>query len=383
MSFLSAGRLLNASKSLSALTLHGLRSQTTPKLNFQAIQVRTATKKVAGSRTNMRDSAGRRLGAKVAENEPVKTGQILYRQRGTKFYPGENAGIGKDHTIFALEPGYVRFYMDPFHPERKFIGVALAPELRLPTPHFSPRVRRLGYEEILDEKKAAFEENNLARKHHLLRPTIEKQLEQRQLQRESVLTSYSEQIAKLASDLNEDEVLLAAERLLFIKTHIQNGTKLSESQAIATFTYFQNLRLEVQRGQTTQEEATQLRAEYSQLALKVDSLISFDNQYKLISFITEEQRLQKVAELDSKLKTLFADINKKTKNEIKSLIFENNLINATERKRLISKYLKSVLPEPTGLTSPTEKKASISKRWNYEKSKVEVVARSKEAFPFK
>lgn len=383
MSFLSAGRLLNVSKSLSALTLQGLRGQTTSKLNFQAFQVRTATKKVAGSRTNMRDSAGRRLGAKVAENEPVNTGQILYRQRGTKFYPGENAAIGKDHTIFALEPGYVRFYMDPFHPDRKFIGIALAPDLRLPTPHFAPRVRRLGYEEILDEKNAAFEENNLPRKHHLLRPTIEKQLEQRQIQRESLIASYSEQIPSLVSDLTQEQALLMAERLSFVKTHVQNGTKLLDAQATATFIFFQNLRLEVTRNEITQEEADHLRAEYAQLVLKIDSLISFDNQYKLIHSITEEQRLLKVSELDSKLKELFENRTKKTKDEILSLIFNDNLVTVTERKRLIAKYLKSVLPEPIGLTSPSEKKSSILKRWNYEKSKVETVARSKEAFPFK
>tara|TARA_B100001939_G_scaffold213697_2_gene183847 strand:- start:1318 stop:1575 length:258 start_codon:yes stop_codon:yes gene_type:complete len=68
-----------------------------------------AHKKAGGSSRNGRDSAGRRLGVKKFGGEAVIPGNILVRQRGTKFYPGENVGMGKDHTLFALTEGKVKF----------------------------------------------------------------------------------------------------------------------------------------------------------------------------------------------------------------------------------------------------------------------------------
>ena len=68
-----------------------------------------AHKKAGGSSRNGRDSAGRRLGVKKFGGEKVIPGNIIIRQRGTKYYPGENVGIGKDHTIFALIEGKVEF----------------------------------------------------------------------------------------------------------------------------------------------------------------------------------------------------------------------------------------------------------------------------------
>jgi large subunit ribosomal protein L27 len=65
--------------------------------------------KAQGSTQNGRDSAGRRLGAKAADGERVNAGSILYRQRGTKIYPGTNVGMGKDHTLFAKVTGVVKF----------------------------------------------------------------------------------------------------------------------------------------------------------------------------------------------------------------------------------------------------------------------------------
>ena len=62
-----------------------------------------------GSTSNGRDSIGRRLGAKASDGEFVTAGSILYRQRGTKIYPGVNVGMGKDHTLFAKVNGVVRF----------------------------------------------------------------------------------------------------------------------------------------------------------------------------------------------------------------------------------------------------------------------------------
>jgi len=68
-----------------------------------------AHKKAGGSSRNGRDSAGRRLGVKKFGDEQVIPGNIIVRQRGTKFHPGENVGIGKDHTLFALTGGRVKF----------------------------------------------------------------------------------------------------------------------------------------------------------------------------------------------------------------------------------------------------------------------------------
>jgi large subunit ribosomal protein L27 len=68
-----------------------------------------AHKKGQGSTQNNRDSAGRRLGVKKFGGEFVRAGNIIIRQRGTKVHPGNNVGLGKDHTIFALVDGYVKF----------------------------------------------------------------------------------------------------------------------------------------------------------------------------------------------------------------------------------------------------------------------------------
>ncbi len=68
-----------------------------------------ATKKAGGSSRNGRDSAGRRRGVKKFGGENVLAGNIIVRQRGTKFHPGNNVGIGKDHTIFATKNGKVAF----------------------------------------------------------------------------------------------------------------------------------------------------------------------------------------------------------------------------------------------------------------------------------
>ncbi|WP_375207453.1 50S ribosomal protein L27 [Hyphococcus sp.] len=68
-----------------------------------------AHKKAGGSSRNGRDSAGRRLGVKKFGGEDVVPGNIIVRQRGTKYHPGDNVGMGKDHTLFALTGGRVAF----------------------------------------------------------------------------------------------------------------------------------------------------------------------------------------------------------------------------------------------------------------------------------
>ena len=68
-----------------------------------------AHKKAGGSSRNGRDSAGQRLGLKIFGGEQVLAGNIIARQRGTKWHPGRNVGVGKDHTLFALINGKVEF----------------------------------------------------------------------------------------------------------------------------------------------------------------------------------------------------------------------------------------------------------------------------------
>jgi len=80
-----------------------------------------AHKKAGGSSRNGRDSAGRRLGVKKFGGETVIPGNIIVRQRGTKYYPGTGVGIGKDHTLFALIEGRVAFKDGKLG--RKFVGI--------------------------------------------------------------------------------------------------------------------------------------------------------------------------------------------------------------------------------------------------------------------
>lgn len=80
-----------------------------------------AHKKAGGSSRNGRDSAGRRLGVKKYGGQQVIGGNIIIRQRGTKIYPGSNVGMGKDHTLFALTDGQVRFHSGKLG--RKYVSV--------------------------------------------------------------------------------------------------------------------------------------------------------------------------------------------------------------------------------------------------------------------
>ena len=68
-----------------------------------------ASKKGVGSTKNGRDSRSKRLGAKLSDGQHCTAGSIIYRQRGTKIYPGKNVGMGKDHTLFAKITGVVKY----------------------------------------------------------------------------------------------------------------------------------------------------------------------------------------------------------------------------------------------------------------------------------
>jgi len=85
-----------------------------------------AHKKAGGSSRNGRDSQSKRLGVKKFGGEAVVGGNIIVRQRGTRVYPGVNVGMGKDHTLFALADGRVRFHKGKLG--RKFVSVDAAAE---------------------------------------------------------------------------------------------------------------------------------------------------------------------------------------------------------------------------------------------------------------
>ena len=80
-----------------------------------------ATKKAGGSSRNGRDSAGRRLGVKRYGGQQVLPGNIIVRQRGTKIHPGDHVGMGRDHSIFSLAKGKVRFKTSKLN--RTFVSV--------------------------------------------------------------------------------------------------------------------------------------------------------------------------------------------------------------------------------------------------------------------
>ncbi|GER46801.1 50S ribosomal protein L27 [Striga asiatica] len=85
------------------------------------LTILAAHKKGAGSTKNGRDSQGQRLGVKIFGDQAAKAGSIIVRQRGTKFHPGKNVGLGRDYTIFSLIDGLVKF--EKFGPDKKKVSV--------------------------------------------------------------------------------------------------------------------------------------------------------------------------------------------------------------------------------------------------------------------
>lgn len=82
-----------------------------------------ATKKAGGSSTNGRDSIGRRLGIKIFPGHLAKPGSILVRQRGTKFYAGENVGMGRDHSLYAKIQGVVKMTKKEDNKKRNVVHI--------------------------------------------------------------------------------------------------------------------------------------------------------------------------------------------------------------------------------------------------------------------
>lgn len=343
-------------------------------------QVRTATKRAAGSRTSMKDSAGRRLGPKKYEGQPVKVGEIIMRQRGTKFYPGENVGIGKDHTIYAKEPGVVRYYLDPFHPRRKFVGVSLSREIKLPLPHFEPSVRRFGRQVIKNEKQAAQEEQFLPRKKALAKDEILKNLSERE-ERRNILEQ--EFVKTLTESLKLDikDLKFATKYLIRLRSCLKSGFSLEDAQFNAKYYLEYETKLKSKRESWGSEKL----AEQLQVLQDITSLLnestSFNNKLSLIKYITSAEKLalkQKLID-DLKEKTI---VTKKDRDEVRKL-FNNacDYLTLSEEVYLRRKFLKPVRPETTAtIADKPSKKTLVMRRFNYEKSRIDVIPRKKEAF---
>ncbi|KAL3526285.1 hypothetical protein ACH5RR_010941 [Cinchona calisaya] len=121
------------------------------------LTIESAHKKGAGSTKNGRDSPGQRLGVKIYGDQVAKPGAIIIRQRGTKFHPGKNVGLGKDHTIFSLIDGLVKF--EKFGPDRKKVSVY--PRVLEPENPNSYRARKRESFRLQRERRTARREANV------------------------------------------------------------------------------------------------------------------------------------------------------------------------------------------------------------------------------
>ncbi|KAG7699921.1 hypothetical protein KL933_000730 [Ogataea haglerorum] len=362
------------------------RVKTSLSVGHQSIfQVRTATKRAGGSRTHMKDSAGRRLGPKKHEGESVNVGEIIMRQRGTRWYPGENAGIGKDHTIFALEPGFVRYYLDPFHPKRKFIGVVLREGDKLPYPHFDARKRRFGRHLIKKPEAAKAELEFQSRKESQTLPELLKSVEERQQKREARLVQLKEQLSQFMELESEELKNLVAGRLLQIDRFLRGGKSQEDAQFHTTYNHLYDLKLQLRRNEISQEQYDILSSQYKSLAESVDSNIMFDAFFELCAYKTPEQIKSNqdaaIAELD-KLVIPNQPRTKELKDQVYAILrSQDNCFTLSQQLALKRKYLKPVLPEVDGLVlHKPDKEAVAITRINYDTGRIETVYRPKEAF---
>lgn len=333
----------------------------------------------------MQDSPGKRLGAKKYEGHEVKVGQILYRQRGTKWYPGVNVGIGKDHTLFALEPGFVRYYLDPFHPKRKFIGVALKKEDKLPYPHFDPTPRRLG-KVVLTGRREALESEFVPRKVQLLQPSINEKLSARESTRTEKLNKFKSQITTFENlkELSEAQVQLGAERLLKIDGYLRGGKNIDDARFAATYYYKYDLKLEIQRGESKSEEFASKVAEYEAVAQKIDSSIMFDARFNLVKNLSQQERDALKVESIAKLESLIPDVNKPVSKTVKNdamAIIEGACFSLKEQISLKRRFLKPTLPESEETVGTAkDKKTVVIQKMNIETRNIETIYRKKNAF---
>lgn len=353
----------------------------------QLVHIRTATKRVSGSRTNKNDSAGRRLGPKVYENHFVKTGQIIMRQRGTKIHPGENVGIGRDHTIFALEPGYVKFYLDPFHPLRKFVGVALKRELSLPTPHFAPRVRRFGYVPLKGEY-AKREEEHMSRKEHKATPELQARAAEAAQKAAETLEQYEKALPAFVAGILAENAAVGARRLLFVAQRLRFGDSLEAAAEQATFNDVHDLGLAVRRGELTAEAAEEQKAALLAFLAEFDAKVSVDYAGGLYAPYSAEALKAKQDELMAELAQFRnTKISAEARETILSVLATPGVFSKAQRVQLKHELLPKVLPETVpGTVVEVADKKKVPKnvipvrRFNEKERKVDVVYRTKDAF---
>lgn len=364
----------------------GLTLSAGPRALLNLTQIRTATKKVSGSKTNKNDSAGRRLGPKAYEDHFVQTGQIIMRQRGTKIHPGENVDIGTDHTIYAMEPGYVKFYRDPFHPLRKFVGVSLKKEHLLPSPHFEPRLRRFGYVELFGEE-AAKEEAHMCRKEYLAQPEIVKAAEKRAGDKERSLAAYSMVISS-KTDLDSEAVRAGALRLFEIAQLLKLGQSAQQAAEQVTFNHIYDLQVAQRRGAISGEEFESQKKTHLEFVKSFDSTLSVDFNGKIFAPLSDEATSAKQTELLAKLdEHSNVVVTAEIKSTILALIAEPGVFSKAQRTELKTKYLPKVLPTTVPGTvvevKPGKKlpKDTIAVRTlDPVAKKIETVVRTKEAF---
>ena len=362
------------------------------KPGFLFTQVRTATKRAAGSRTSMKDSAGRRLGPKKYNGQEVKTGQIIMRQRGTKFFPGEYVGIGKDHTLFALEPGFVKYYLDPFHPKRKFIGVSLSRNATLPTNHFDPTPRRFGHT-LLDNAKAADkEEGALHRKQYLASESIKKEMDARNEKRNALKKNYGELLKKLKVDIKDADI--ATDYLVRLRSCLRNGFLLGDAQFYSKRYIEMGYQLRAEKENLDSASIQSKLEEIESITSLLNSSVSFGNKFELGSFMSEAEKSEARRGLIEELKEVRNNLsNKKDVKKLKGL-FEgaSKFLTLSDEVHLRRIYLKPILSEALGGESQVvdagekdaskgkNKKSIVFKRFNYETSKIEELSRGKRAF---
>lgn len=174
MNVMSSLSLASRSFRPSLDTLHYLRTLNARPPTTTFTLVRHASHQAQGRANGPKNSPGKRLGAKKTggkhpilpvtntvsphghlirsisitnslTEEYVIPGNIIFRQRGTKWHAGENCSVARDHSIYATQPGFVKYYRDPArHPKKRYIGVVFERNMTLPTPPNAARRRRLG-----------------------------------------------------------------------------------------------------------------------------------------------------------------------------------------------------------------------------------------------
>lgn len=374
MKFLSAGNSLSLTTGLKRISITGGNGFLT--------QVRTATKKVSGSSNNNKDSIGRRLGPKRGENEFVRPGEILMRQRGTKLYPGENVGIGRDHTLFAIEPGYVRTYYDPFHPKRRFMGIALKKDAPLPTPHFEPRLRRLGHYPLAGSQAARLKDH-LPRKIYMQKDEMERALEERKAKREASILSFQKEISELLPELNEKEVRLGAEYHFAYVGFLKHALQKQESKYAVKNIFETRLQLSLKKGEINQEDFDNTLSSYNKTINLLEEKTSLGSEYRLIPSITNEERRAKMEALNEELTELFKGAtDKAVADQIVKRINESTFLLPQDKQKFVLRFTRPYLPKslvPEDISTGDEN--VITRRvFNPETRKVEVDLRIKTAF---